>query len=148
MCCFNKVNLSAILLVHKRIINKDCTVKNNNEVRVLLQELGVPEACCIWFCDFYWADLRLCLWNAPSGQGTKDFVEISLFLVSLYIPMILWKPVTSCSSHFSFHASSQEAMINRTCKEMPMLCNISTCPSIGRPSTSPDISYATHRAIT
>ena len=32
MCCFNKVNLSAILLVHKRIINKDCTVKNNNEV--------------------------------------------------------------------------------------------------------------------
>ena len=31
MCCFNKVNLSAILLVHKRIINKDCTVKNNNE---------------------------------------------------------------------------------------------------------------------
>ena len=28
MCCFNKVNLSAILLVHKRIINKDCTVKN------------------------------------------------------------------------------------------------------------------------
>ena len=33
MCCFNKVNLSAILLVHKRIINKDCTVKNNNEVK-------------------------------------------------------------------------------------------------------------------
>ena len=32
MCCFNKVNLSAILLVHKRIINKDCTVKNNNEI--------------------------------------------------------------------------------------------------------------------
>ena len=31
MCCFNKVNLSAVLLVHKRIINKDCTVKNNNE---------------------------------------------------------------------------------------------------------------------
>jgi len=31
MCCFNKINLSAILLVHKRIINKDCTVKNNNE---------------------------------------------------------------------------------------------------------------------
>ena len=34
MCCFNKVNLSAILLVHKRIIKKDCTVKNNNEVPV------------------------------------------------------------------------------------------------------------------
>ena len=32
MCCFNKVNLCAILLVHKRIINKDCTVKNNNEI--------------------------------------------------------------------------------------------------------------------
>ena len=32
MCCFNKVNLSAILSVHKRIINKDCTVKNNNEI--------------------------------------------------------------------------------------------------------------------
>ena len=32
MCCFNKVNLSAILLVHKCKINKDCTVKNNNEV--------------------------------------------------------------------------------------------------------------------
>ena len=31
MCCFNKVNLSAILLVHNRIINKDWTVKNNNE---------------------------------------------------------------------------------------------------------------------
>jgi len=31
MCCFNKVNLSEILLVHKRIINKYCTVKNNNE---------------------------------------------------------------------------------------------------------------------
>jgi len=30
MCCFNKVNLSAILLIHKRTINKDCTVKNNN----------------------------------------------------------------------------------------------------------------------
>ena len=29
---FNKINLSAILLVHKRIINKDCTVKNNREV--------------------------------------------------------------------------------------------------------------------
>jgi len=35
MCCFNKVNLSAILLVHKRIINKDCTVKNNNEVHLV-----------------------------------------------------------------------------------------------------------------
>jgi hypothetical protein len=33
MCCFNKVNLSAILSVHKRIINKDCTVKNNNEIQ-------------------------------------------------------------------------------------------------------------------
>ena len=31
MCCFNKVNLSEILLVHKRIINKDCTFKNNND---------------------------------------------------------------------------------------------------------------------
>jgi hypothetical protein len=30
MCCFNKVNLSAILSVHKRIMNKDRTVKNNN----------------------------------------------------------------------------------------------------------------------
>ena len=29
MCCFNKVNLSAILLVYKCIINKDCTVENN-----------------------------------------------------------------------------------------------------------------------
>jgi len=28
---FYKVNLSAILLVHKHILNKDCTVKNNNE---------------------------------------------------------------------------------------------------------------------
>jgi len=36
MCCFNKVNLSAILLVHKRIINKDRTVKNNNEVHKVL----------------------------------------------------------------------------------------------------------------
>ena len=34
MCCFKKVNLSAILLVYKRIINKDCTVKNNNEVHL------------------------------------------------------------------------------------------------------------------
>ena len=34
MCCFNKVNLSAILLVHKRITNKDCTVKSNNEVHL------------------------------------------------------------------------------------------------------------------
>ena len=32
MCCFNKVNLCAILSVHKRIVNKDCTVENNNEV--------------------------------------------------------------------------------------------------------------------
>jgi len=42
MCCFNKVNLSAILLVHKRIINKDCTVKNNNEVLkcILVQKVG------------------------------------------------------------------------------------------------------------
>ena len=31
MCCFNEVNLSAILLVHKRVINKECTVTNNNE---------------------------------------------------------------------------------------------------------------------
>ena len=31
MCCFNKVNLIAVLSVHKRIINKDCTVKNSNE---------------------------------------------------------------------------------------------------------------------
>ena len=31
MCCFNKVNLSAMLLVYKLMINKDCTVKNNNE---------------------------------------------------------------------------------------------------------------------
>ena len=36
MCCFNKVNLSAIMLVHKRIINKDCTVKNNNEDFILI----------------------------------------------------------------------------------------------------------------
>ena len=34
MCCFNKVNLSAILLVYKSIINKDCTVKNNNEKQI------------------------------------------------------------------------------------------------------------------
>jgi len=34
MCCFNKVNLCAILLVHKRIINKDCTVKINNIINV------------------------------------------------------------------------------------------------------------------
>ena len=26
MCCFDKVNLSAILLVHKRIINKDIEI--------------------------------------------------------------------------------------------------------------------------
>ena len=39
MCCFNKVNLSAILLVRKRIINKDCTVKNNNEP-VILPEIA------------------------------------------------------------------------------------------------------------
>ena len=32
MCCFNKVNLSAILLVRKRLINEDCTVKNHNEM--------------------------------------------------------------------------------------------------------------------
>ena len=32
MCCFNKANLSAILLVHKHIINKDCTVKNNDKI--------------------------------------------------------------------------------------------------------------------
>jgi hypothetical protein len=37
MCRFNKVNLSAILLVHKPIINKDCTVKNNNEKPGLLR---------------------------------------------------------------------------------------------------------------
>jgi len=36
MYCFNKVNLSAILLVHKRIINKDCTVKNNNEMLIVV----------------------------------------------------------------------------------------------------------------
>ena len=32
MCCFNKVNLSAMLLVHQRVIDKDRTVKNNDEV--------------------------------------------------------------------------------------------------------------------
>jgi len=37
MCCFNKVYLSAILFVHKRIINKDCTVKNNNEMTIQLR---------------------------------------------------------------------------------------------------------------
>jgi hypothetical protein len=34
--------------------------------------------------------LRLCLWNAPSGQGTKDFVEnqlVSCFTVHQYDPV-------------------------------------------------------------
>ena len=44
MCCFNKVNLSAILLVHKRTINKDCTVKNNNEADLpYVHPSGNPE---------------------------------------------------------------------------------------------------------
>jgi len=41
MCCFNKVNLCAILLEHKRIINKDCMVKNNNEGLFLLLDFFV-----------------------------------------------------------------------------------------------------------
>ena len=42
MCCFNKVNLSAILLVHKRIINKECTVKNNNKKKIAENVIQYP----------------------------------------------------------------------------------------------------------
>jgi len=43
MRCFNKVNLSTILLVHKRIINKDYTVKNNNDRMTVLHFSAIPE---------------------------------------------------------------------------------------------------------
>ena len=48
MCCFNKVNLSAILLVHKRIINKDCAVKNNNEISAVNVDLAFVHVFFAW----------------------------------------------------------------------------------------------------
>ena len=49
MCCFNKVNLSAILVVHKRIINKDCTVKNNNVDSDCLFHLIIRREIVLYF---------------------------------------------------------------------------------------------------
>lgn len=40
-----------------------------------LKERDVPAAFNIWFCGFYWLNLLIRLWNAPSREGSKDLVE-------------------------------------------------------------------------
>jgi hypothetical protein len=95
------------------------------------------EWICIFACGMLLRD-----------RGPRILWKIGLFRVSLYVTVNLWKPVTFCFSPFSFHASSQKAMIDTAYKEMPVLCNVSICPSIRQPSTSSAISYARHRTIT
>jgi hypothetical protein len=72
MCCFNKVNLSAILLIHKCIINKDCTVKNNNEVKANLKQF--KHKCKNLYIILYWT----CILAVSGNDVTNNFCTLSL----------------------------------------------------------------------
>ena len=129
MCCFNKVNLSAILLVHKHIINKDCTVKNNNEVKRL--EDATRKTCGSSPLP------RRCLGRVPSFLKYSSWCRRGI--INSVLPYFLWYIQTGGWFHTEVARDEKQIYLFLTSKRhvsktkhFHVLWNLVTCVSYCR----------------